>query len=422
MRRIIVLSALSFLLFTAGKASAQAPLTLRYRHFLFTVQPIAAWKTTVPVWTYRGQPFTPPASLLVDGDAVPPLPPGVSVTLGSCWDHGAIRDAIAAHIAPALHRDAGNVVIKGTGTGKVTFDGIGLTGRDVDLDRAADLVAAALEQGVTDVFLPVTETQPEITIENPALRAQGITEVVTVGESNFSNSPPNRRHNIAVGLSKFNGHIIPQGTIFSFDTTLGRVDDTTGYRKELVIKGDRTIPDYGGGLCQVSTTAYRGVWEYGFPILLRRNHSYTVSHYAPQGTDATVFPPYVDMRFLNDSSGALLIQTYAKGDLAYFIFYGTKDDRKSAIVGPYTWDPKPPPPDRTEYSTELQPGEIKKMNERVPGIKTLWYRFTERNGREKAEPVYSFYEARPLFTVIGVEKLRFGTGSGAEMPTMFLEE
>jgi vancomycin resistance protein YoaR len=267
----------------------------------------------------------------------------------------------------------------------------------------------------------VIETQPTVTVTDPELRAAGIKEIVTIGESEFSNSPANRRHNIATGLAKFNGHLIPKDTVFSFDETLGPVDGSTGYLKELVIKGDQTVPDYGGGLCQVSSTAYRGVWEYGFPITQRRNHSYSVNHYAPYGTDATVYPPNVDIKFKNDSPGALLMQTYAKGDLAFFVYYGTHDARESDVLGPYVWDRVPPPPDRTEYTTDLAPGEKKKVGERVPGLKAAWYRIVKSpDGTEKMEPVFSNYQARPLYYLVGVESLpAAGTGSGSDIPTWF---
>ncbi|MFA6039576.1 MAG: VanW family protein [Candidatus Peribacteraceae bacterium] len=427
MRRLLFL--IIPLLLITGKASAAEPtLTFRHRHFLYTVRPTAAWRTTRAVWTVNGKEISPPSSLLVDGDSIPPLPPGVVLTQQDDWDRGAIRQALAMQVAEPLRRDPGSVVIRRTGTGSATgsgtivFEGVGLPGREVDLDRAMDLTVAALENGVREIMLPVKETQPQIRVEDPLLRQQGITEVVTVGESDYSNSPANRRHNIAVGLSKFNGHLVPPGKTFSFGETLGRVDGTTGYLKELVIKGARTEPDYGGGLCQVSTTAYRGIWEYGFPIAKRINHSYTVSHYFPQGTDATVYPPAVDMQFVNDSSGALLIQTHREGNLAYFIYYGTRDARRSTVLGPFIWDRKAPPPDRTEYTTELPPGERKKLGERVPGLKALWVRVVSRNGEVKQEPVYSFYEARPLYTLIGVEKLQFGTGTGTEIPTVFMED
>ncbi len=400
--------------------SAQT-VTYHYRHYLFTLEASPAWQSAQDVWLYNGEPFDPPPTMLTDGDATAPLPAGVSKGEKPGWNRDAIASSIRSEIADVLAREPGSVVISRSGTGAITFAGVGLPGREVDVSETVAMTVMALENGVSDVLLPVTETQPKITVD-PALEKEGIKEVVTVGESDFSNSPVNRRQNITVGLKKFNGTIIPQGSTFSFDKTLGRVDGTTGYAKELVIKGDQTVPDYGGGLCQVSTTAYRGIWEYGFPIVKRINHSYIVSHYSPQGTDATVYPPGIDMQFQNDSPGSLLIQTFAEGTQAYFIYYGSRDDRKSEIFGPFLWGRTPPPPPRTEYSTDLQPGEKKKVGDAVPGEKAMWYRMLQTGtGSEKMEPVYSSYEARPLYTLIGVAKMPAG-GSGASLPTMFMED
>ncbi len=154
---------------------------------------------------------------------------------------------------------------------------------------------------------------------------------------------------------------------------------------------------------RISTTAYRGAWEYGFPIVARQNHSYAVGHYGPQGTDATVYPPKPDMKFLNDSPGALLMQTYAQNDKAYFVYYGTKDSRVADVFGPFIWGRTRPPSDKTELTTDLPPGAKKKLGERIPGMKAMWYRtLTDQNGKKKVEPVFSQYEARPLFYQIGV--------------------
>jgi vancomycin resistance protein YoaR len=291
--------------------------------------------------------------------------------------------------------------------GTVTFDGIGLPGRVVDVPASTALIVAALDAGIGDITLPVRETQPVIDVADSGLQALGITEVVTVGESEFAKSPAPRRHNIAVGLQRFNGHIIPRGETFSFNAVLGPVNAATGYKKELVILGERTLPDYGGGLCQVSTTAYRGAWEYGLPILDRRNHSFAVRYYGPQGTDATVYPPNTDLQFANDTPGALLMQTHVDGDRAYFIYYGTRDARTSDVYGPYTWDQRSPPADRSEYTADIPAGTTRKVGDAVPGMRAAWFRVRETvtsSGTtvESVDPVYSIYEARPLFTQIGV--------------------
>jgi vancomycin resistance protein YoaR len=392
-----------FAILAPGIASA-APLTYRYHHHLFTIDPAREkWERPQEVWLYNGKEIAAPAALRVDGDTIPELPPGFSKELRNGVSREAILETLRAKISPFIDREAGNVTISSGSGGRAVFDGAGLPGQVLDLYRAAALTEAAVRSGATEVFLPVRITQPTITVTDPSLISQGIKEVVTVGDSDFSNSPTNRIHNINTGLAKFNGHLIPKDAVFSFVDVLGPVDGSTGYRRELVIKGDRTVPDYGGGLCQVNSTAYRGVWEYGFPILERQNHSYIVNHYAPVGTDATVYLPAPDMKFKNDSPGALLIQTHTVGDTAYFIFYGTRDNRTSHVIGPYIWDRTGPPPDRTEYTTDLAPGQTKKLQERVSGMKVMWYRITTKDNLENVEEVFSHYQAKPLFTQIGID-------------------
>jgi vancomycin resistance protein YoaR len=418
MKRIVILGSLSFagfFGFLAQAHAAYAPLTLRHQHHLFTLDPdqFASWRGQEEVWTMQGKEIQPQAEWRVDGDVIPPLPVGVSKSSRVAWNSAAIRNTVETRIGSALFRAAGSVTISRDAAGNIIFDGVGLTGREVDLDALTSLVIVSLERGFTDIVIPTKETQPALTVNDPELQKLGIQEVVTVGESTFAGSPVNRRHNIAVGLSKFNGHLIPKGTRFSFDEVLGVVDGSTGYRKELVIKGDRTEPDFGGGLCQVSTTAYRGVWEYGYPIEQRKNHSYAVSYYGPQGTDATVYPPHPDMKFLNDGPSALLMQTYEDGDHAYFIYYGTKDERKAEVWGPVVLSTTPAPPDRTIYTTALPPGEKKKIGDRHPGVTVLWYRtITSGTGAVKVEPVLSAYEARPLF---------YEVGASAPMPESLIE-
>lgn len=389
-------------------AAAPLELTLRHKHHLFAIRPAQypAWFQAEERFFYRGMPFTAPQEIRVEGDALLSLPPGVTRTTVPGWNRHVIASTIQSAIAPKLDRPPGRVTISRNGQGNIVFEGVGLPGRALDVSVASALIVAALDKGIADVTLPVAETQPTIDVLDAELSQKGIREVIAVGESNFAGSHLPRRHNIATGMARFHGHLIERGEEFSFASVLGPVNAETGYQKELVILGERTLPDYGGGLCQVSTTAYRGVWEYGLPILKRKNHSFAVRYYGPQGTDATVYPPNVDLRFYNDTPGALLIQTYAHGDDAYFIYYGTHDDRRSSVFGPFTWNQKQPPDDRTEYTTEIPVGTTRKVGDPVPGMDAAWFRIlstpTATGSLESIQSTYSAYEARPLFTQIGV--------------------
>ncbi len=183
---------------------------------------------------------------------------------------------------------------------------------------------------ITEKVLPTINTE---SIDN-----MGITTLLATGESNFAGSPNNRRHNITVGAAKFQGVLIGPEDIFSFNEALGDVGPKEGYLPELVIKQGETIPEYGGGLCQVSTTAFRTAVLAGLEVTERKNHAYAVSYYAPQGTDATIYPPHPDLSFKNNTPAYILIQTKIEGNKLYFDFYGSDDGRKVQTKGPVIYD------------------------------------------------------------------------------------
>lgn len=163
----------------------------------------------------------------------------------------------------------------------------------------------------------------------------GINTLIGQGTSNFAGSPKNRIHNIKTGTAKFNGLILNPGEEFSFNTFLGESGPEQGFLAELVIKKDKTTPEYGGGLCQVSTTVFRSAVNSGLEITQRTNHSFPVAYYNPQGFDATVYDPYPDLRFINNTPNHLLIEAFTHETYITFNFYGTDDGRKIKIKGPY---------------------------------------------------------------------------------------
>lgn len=180
--------------------------------------------------------------------------------------------------------------------------------------------------------LPYEEIDPQTEIGS--VDNMGITELIGQGRSNFRGSPKNRVFNIKVATSRFDGILIKPAEEFSFVRVLGEVDGEHGYLPELVIKKDKTEPEFGGGICQVSTTAFRAAINSGLEITARRNHAYPVSYYNPQGMDATVYVPRPDLKFANNTPNYILIQTRIEGTELFFDFYGTSDGRKVEVIGP----------------------------------------------------------------------------------------
>jgi len=218
--------------------------------------------------------------------------------------------------------------------GKVSAFAVSKNGFEINPEKSLEKIRSELEKNpyAKDIEIETNIMKPEVSSSDVA--QYGIKELIATGISNFRGSPKNRIHNIGVGAKRFNGVLIKPGEEFSFIKTLGPVDKSTGYLPELVIKVDKTIPEYGGGMCQVSTTCFRAALNAGLKITARTNHAYPVQYYAPQGTDATVYIPNPDLRFVNDTPGYILIQTHIEGTQLTFDFYGTKDGRETKLVGP----------------------------------------------------------------------------------------
>jgi vancomycin resistance protein YoaR len=214
------------------------------------------------------------------------------------------------------------------------------TGQEVDVYKSSLAAILALQMGKNTSLLSVYQLPPQNSLAQT--NDLGINQLIAEGLSNFAGSPNNRRHNIAAGLEKFKGLVIPPGGTFSFDDNLGPVTAEAGFLPELVIDNGTTLPELGGGLCQVSTTAFRAAMIAGLPITDRRNHAYAVSYYSPQGTDATIYPGSADLKFINDTPGSILIWPYEKDkNTLAFDFYGTDDGRSVTLEKPVAYDRKP---------------------------------------------------------------------------------
>lgn len=224
------------------------------------------------------------------------------------------------------------------------------------------LEAEIIDNQVAQIELIVDDLKSSV--ETGDANDMGIKEIIGTGHSNFAGSPQNRRHNIATGAAAINGLIIKPDEEFSLLNALGEVNAESGYLQELVIKGNKTIPEYGGGLCQIGTTLFRAITQSGLPVTARRNHSYRVSYYEPAGTDATIYNPWPDVKFLNDTGKNILIQTRIEGDDIYFDFWGQKDGRIVEVADPVIYNITKPPPTKIIETLDLAPGE-KKCTERA---------------------------------------------------------
>ncbi len=213
----------------------------------------------------------------------------------------------------------------------------------LDVEKSLLLITQQLERGAEQDFLtmnlPYESTKPSVNYAD--VNDLGISSLIGEGTSNFKGSTVNRIKNIKIAVDRFNGTLIKPGEEFSFVKILGEVDAEHGYFPELVIKKNITELDFGGGVCQVSTTVFRAAIYSGLKITARRNHAYPVSYYSPQGMDSTVFVPNPDLRFMNNTPNHILIQAKINGTELKFFFYGTDDGRKIEVDGPHITERQP---------------------------------------------------------------------------------
>lgn len=258
-------------------------------------------------------------------------------------------------------------------------------GRTLNITGILARMSDALARGDNRATLDVAIAQPDFP-DTAKAADLGITQLIATGQTYYLGSSTERMTNIKASAAQFHGIIIKPGETFSFDKYLGDVSLDKGYAEALIIYNGQTIKGVGGGVCQVSTTAFRAAFAAGFPIIERWPHAYRVSWYEKgfgPGLDATVFSPYVDFKFTNDTPYHLLIETYANDQAGRltFKFYSTSDGRQVAISQPSIENVVPHPPDKYEDDPTLPAGETKQVDYAVDGADVTVTRTVTRDGQ-----------------------------------------
>ncbi len=291
------------------------------------------------------------------------------------------------------------VVFQTARVGK-TLDGV-QTVVDIENSLSARIPGRTSVADPKQINLKVDIKKPDIT--DDMVDNMGIRELIASGTTDFRSSPANRIHNINIGMTAINGTLIKPGEEFSTLGKLGKIDASTGYLPELVIRNNQTLPDYGGGLCQVSTTLFRAALNAGLKITERSNHSYRVSYYEPPvGMDATIYDPAPDFKFVNNYDSYLLVQGHISGTKITFEIYGTKDNRIINIATPNIYDyVEPPAPERVETNT-LPAGQTQQVQKAHQGATASFNYHVEKNGQVLQDKNFvSKYVALPEKWLVG---------------------
>lgn len=272
---------------------------------------------------------------------------------------------------------------------------------DKEATRAALLAAikdpaqAPAEATVTEQLAPQRDLN--------FFTSRGITGHLGTGNTNYRGSSKARMTNIHAGASKFKDRLF-EGDVFSFNRFIGAITPANGYVNGLVIAGDRTEEGLGGGICQVSTTVFRSLYLAGLPVKERSPHSYQVGYYQPQGLDAAIYQPTLDLKFTNDTGGALWFQTDWNDETGEFNVYsfGKPRDFEVRLSEPRTVKTIPAPADRTIATDTLAKGVRKQIDWAMPGGTLEVDRLFIKDGKTiRKETLKSTYRPWPNIFLVG---------------------
>jgi vancomycin resistance protein YoaR len=313
----------------------------------------------------------------------------------------------ASEIASDVHLEPTNAEFRfdeATGTLVPVVDSV--PGRTLDVTATVSLIDEAAHGNQRTVDLPLTAVRPALATEDaPNL---GVVELLAQGRTGFAGSSASREQNIVVGARQFDGLLIAPGETFSFNRYLGEVTAEKGYEESIIIWGDSTRADVGGGLCQVSSTAFRAAFWAGLPITERWAHSFRVSYYEPpKGLDATIYSPSVDLKWINDTGHHILIHTDVDRDKKTLTFrlYGTNPGRAVEMDGPYEARPVPHGPPVYRDDPTLRKGKQKQIEWPKDGLDVTIYRIIKQDGQEvQRDEFFSRYRPWQAVYLVGTKE------------------
>lgn len=209
-------------------------------------------------------------------------------------------------------------------SGKPTFNYTeGTAGYGLEVESTIALVKQAIEAGQlqTTIQPTLTTIQPSVTKADLMAHTTLIGKFTTTydfkgtaedTEEQRTIYIPNRAFNVEHGASLINGQVLKPGKTWSFNDTVGDRTEKNGWKlAQGIFGGDRKTPQFGGGICQVSTTLYNALLEaYPYFDFVDRSAHSIPSTYVDKGLDATVDTNHIDFQVKNISEYPVYIFAY----------------------------------------------------------------------------------------------------------------
>jgi vancomycin resistance protein YoaR len=264
-------------------------------------------------------------------------------------------------------------------------------GWSMDLNATRTNLLKAILAGKTSSGIVLKITRPKRTTSD--FYARGIRHFFGGGNSSFAGSAPFRSQNIVAGSQQLDERTIQPGETFDFNKNV-KISKELGFVEGFIIANGTLEKDIGGGICQVSTTLFRAAYNSGLPIAQRNFHSYRVHYYDPPGFEATVFSPYKNLKFTNDTGSPLFLQVtwYLRSQRLEMNFYGPKPDRTVSVSKSFVTNVKPPAAPRLQADDRVPYGRTRQIDSPENGMDVNIYRTVKMNtGEVRKDRTFSRY-------------------------------
>lgn len=246
-------------------------------------------------------------------------------------------------------------------------------GYSVNETRVYDDIYFALARGLKRVALSVDILKPTITAETLAK----YTKCRATFSTSYASSTPERKHNVALALSRINGTVLQDGETFSFNGIVGKRTEANGFKPAKIIVGGQYTEGIGGGVCQASTTVYNAALRAGLKITKVCRHS-LVPTYVDPSFDAMVNGSWSDLCFENDTGGPVFIRTFSDSTNVKAEIYSSALPYKIECRSATLSVGEMPAPDEFidaehKYTEGMESGEKVKVTGGAPALKSEGY-------------------------------------------------
>ncbi len=203
-------------------------------------------------------------------------------------------------------------------------------------DRFAEV--AVLQGAQRRIVVEGKATQPELTTAEA--KALGVKEQVSTFTTNFPYAEY-RNVNLTRAAELIDGTLLQPGETFSLNRIVGERTKANGFTEGYIVSDGIFKKDLGGGVSQIATTTFNAMFFAGLEDVEHKPHSVYIDRY-PEGREATVAWPSLDLQFTNDSPHAVLVKASVRKSspssegAATVSMYSTKRWRVTASKGPRT--------------------------------------------------------------------------------------